>query len=58
MPGSGFMMLTAGIDAAVGKSMLTILRWPGAPGWYVGWLCVAASATGPGPSGCSAQAVK
>ena len=25
VPGSGFMMLTAGIDAAVGKSMLTIL---------------------------------
>src|SRR5580704_3573173 len=33
VPGSGFMMLTGGIDAAVGKSMLTILRGPGAPGW-------------------------
>src|SRR5262249_33550543 len=32
VPGSGFMMLTAGIDAAVGKSMLTTtLRWPGGP---------------------------
>src|ERR1700722_18925274 len=58
VPGSGVMMLTAGIDAAVGKSILTILRGPCPPGWYVGWLCGAASATGPGPSGCSAQTVK
>ena len=58
VPGSGFMMLTGGIDAAVGKSMLTILRGPGPPGWYVGWLCGAASATGAGLSGCCAQAVK
>jgi hypothetical protein len=29
--GSGFMMLTAGIDAAVGKSMLTIFRGAAGP---------------------------
>ena len=31
--GSGFMMLTAGIDAALGKSMLTILRGLGGVAW-------------------------
>jgi hypothetical protein len=31
--GSGFMMLTAAIDAALGKSMLTTLRGPGGFAW-------------------------
>jgi len=49
-----------GVLESMWSPTLTALRGPGAPGWYVGigWLCVAASATGPGPSGCSAQAVK
>ena len=47
--GSGFMMLTAGIEAAVGKSMLTILRGPDAFAGAAGaaaWTCGASATAG------------
>ncbi len=46
--GSGFMMLTGGIDAAFGKPMLSTLRGPGGFAW---------AATGPRAWTCSAWAI-
>ena len=48
--GSEFMMLIAGIEAAVGKSMLTILR---APGEFAGAAGAAAWTCGRSPAGGS-----
>ena len=53
--GSGFMMLTAGIEEALGKSILTILCGPGALAVFA--CAVACAASADAPSGMAAHNV-